>query len=421
VLSAAAPAGSVLRERNFLRLWLAISVSSFGSTITTIAFPLVAVTMLHAGPAAVGGLSAAFTLPYVVIGPLAGVYADRLPRRAILIAADLFRTLVLVTIPLAAALGGLNVVCLYAAAFALGIGDVWFDIAHGSYLPALVRRERLIEAHSKLEVSQSAAQVAGPGLSGLLIQAFGLQVPILADAATFLFSAAALASIDRAGAPAEPLTSGSFRTIVRDMGAGFRFIAGHPLLRGLTARVSLWQFVSGGVFSMIVLYAVGALHLSAAQVGLLFSAMGLGVFAGANLAERISARLGVGPTIALTNLTAALFGLLIPLSTGRAAPLMLGCALFVYGFCVINYQINNASLRQVLTPDAMLGRMGATTRALSLGLNAVGALAVGGLAQAIGIRPALTVAVALGVALAGAGAFSPALRALVRLPDGVAE
>jgi MFS family permease len=410
---------SILRDAVFLRLWLAVTVSSFGSSITTVGMGLLAATVLGATPMQMGLLSAAFTMPFVVIGPIVGVYADRLCRRNILIAADLARAGVLVSVPLAMLLGWLDMRVLYVVAVCLGVGDVWFEVAYGSYLPVMVQRERLIEAHSKLQVSQSASEVAGPGVSGLLIQGVGLQVGVLIDAATFLFSALAIGSIaNREAAPSRG--GGSLQAVWRDLKEGVAYLLSDVLLRALTLRMALWQLVSSSVLTMLVLFAANTLSLDASQIGLLFSAMGVGMFAGANLAQRVSAALGVGRTIALTNFCGALALLLVPFTpSAPASALVALCVeLFAYGFCQINYYVNNASLRQAVTSDSMLGRVGASSRTVALAMHGVGAVAVGALAERLGLREALTIVGLAGMALAGAGLSHGSLRAIAQLPGG---
>lgn len=409
---------SILRDAAYLRMWLAITVSSFGSSITTVGLGLLAATRLDATPVEMGLLGAAFTAPFVVLGPLIGVYADRMRRRRILVAADLFRAAVLAAMPLLLWFDWLDMNLLYVVAVCLGIGDAWFDVAYGSYLPTVVGRERLIEAHSKLQVSQSAAEVAGPGISGLIIQTLGIQVGVLIDAASFVFSALFIRSIrNEEPTPAAPAAA-DVPSVWRDLKAGVAFLFGHPLLRALTIRLAIWQFASSGVLAMLMLFVTVRMKFGAAQIGLLFSAIGVGVFVGANVAQRVSARLGVGRTIALANLGGAAALLAVPLSSdapvGQLAAL--GAALFAYGFCQINYYINNASLRQAITPDGMLGRMGAGSRTVALAMHGLGAAATGLLAEQIGLRQALLLLGAASLLLATAGYVHRSLQATVTLP-----
>lgn len=412
---------SILRDAAFLRVWLAVTVSSFGSSITNVGLALLAATRLGATPVEMGMLGAAFTTPFVVLGPLIGVYADRMHRRRILIAADLIRATVLAAMPLLLLRGWLDMNMLYVLAVALGIGDTWFDVAYGSYLPLVIGRERLVEGHSKLQISQSAAEVAGPGVSGLVIQAIGIQIGLLIDAASFVFSALFIHSISSEEPAPDPRGTAKASSVWRDLKDGVVFLFGQSLLRGLTIRLAIWQFTSSGVLAMLMLFVTKYLRLEAAQIGLLLSAIGVGVFAGANLAERISKQLGVGYTIALANLGGAFALLAVPLSPKlhAGAVVLLAIALFVYGFCQINYYINNASLRQAITPDGMLGRVGAGSRTVALTMHGLGAAATGMLGAQIGLAPALLVIGVAAVLLAAIGLFQGALQATGILPPKV--
>ena len=163
---------SLVHHRGFLKLWGAETVSQLGTQVTLLALPLTAVLVLHATPFEVGLLGTAEFLPFLLVGLPAGVWVDRMRRRPILIAGDLGRAVALGTIPLAYSLGVLHIVQLYVVAFISGICTVFFDVAYQSYLPSLVDRDQLMDGNSKLEISRSGAQLAGPGLAGALLVTF---------------------------------------------------------------------------------------------------------------------------------------------------------------------------------------------------------------------------------------------------------
>jgi MFS family permease len=396
-----APA-ALWKEGVFARVWISFSFSEFGSNIVVTMIPLIAAAFLGASPLQMGILATANTLPYLVAAPFVGVIADRLSRRTILISADIGRALVLAAGAAAAWYGALSFEVLYAVAFAVGIGNVWYDIAHGSYLPFIVDRERLIGANSYLSGSQSAAHTVGPSLAGGLLQVAGTALGILSGAVLYLLSALLLYSAN----PGRPAAAGpERRSVWAEMRHGLRFIWRHPLLRPLTLRHATWHFVVGGIYSQIVLYLVAGLHFSAAEVGGMLSVIGVGTLIGVVSAGRMSRGLGVGPAIMVSNVAAAAFTLLIalPSGAGTAAVAMIGAAMLAYGFCAITYQINNASLRQAVTPDALLGRMTAVTRMTTFGANAVGAVGAGLIAQhlSVGFAIAAYSVLAVGVSLWG--------------------
>src|SRR5437764_3222133 len=191
------PHGGLWRHADFLKLWSAQTVSQFGSAVSQVALPLVAVLSLHATAFQVAALSTVEFLPFLLFTLPAGVWVDRLPRRPILVIGDAGRALALGSIPFVAAVGHLTLVQLYVAGFVTGTLTVFFDVAYQSYLPSLVEREQLVDGNSKLEVTRSGAQVAGPGLAGLLIKLATAPYAILVDTASFLFSGGFLLAIGK--------------------------------------------------------------------------------------------------------------------------------------------------------------------------------------------------------------------------------
>jgi MFS family permease len=399
------------RDRVFARIWISFSCSEFGSSIVVTLIPLIAAAFLGATPLQMGILATANTVPYLVAAPIVGVIADRLSRRTILISADIGRALILIAGAVAAWSGHLSFEVLYAVAFAVGVGNVWYDVGHGSYLPFIVDRDRLIGANSYLSGSQSAAHTVGPSLAGALLQAAGTAFGIVSGAVLYVLSAMLLHSAN----PGRPAVADTERRSVwAEMRRGLSFIWRHPLLRPLTMRHATWHLVVGGIYSQIVLYLVTGLHFSAAEVGAMLTIIGLGTLTAALSGSRISHALGVGPAIMASNVAAAGFSLLIavPSGTGVAAIAMIGAAMFVYGFCTMTYQINNASLRQTVTPDSLLGRMTAVTRMTTLGANAVGAVAAGLIAQYVSVGFAIAAFSILAVGASLWGLIATPLRSI---------
>ena len=163
------------RHSDFARLWAAQTTSAIGSQFTAVALPLLAALSLGASPMAFGVLAAAAGLPHLLFGLLAGAWVDRLRRRPVMIAADVARAVLLITIPVTAALGALRIELLVAIAFLVETFTVFFDIAYLTFIPSLVSREDLVEANSRLEATASGAQVIGPALGGTLVQDIGTQ------------------------------------------------------------------------------------------------------------------------------------------------------------------------------------------------------------------------------------------------------
>ena len=200
--------GKLWRHRDFLKLWTGETVSQFGSQVTFLAVPTVAILILHAGPFQVGVLSALEFLAFPTLGLVAGVYADRLRRRPIMIACDLGRMLAIGSIPVAFLLNALTIEQLYLVALITGIFTVFFDVSYQSYLPVLVDRPNLLEGNTKLEISRSTAQVSGPAVAGFLIQWIGGAKAVAVDALSFLVSAVALSVIKTPEPQPKPSTAG---------------------------------------------------------------------------------------------------------------------------------------------------------------------------------------------------------------------
>jgi MFS family permease len=383
---------SVFRHRDFVLLWSGQSVSEFGSSVTYVALPIVAVVVLHASPFQVGLVTAATSVAWVMLALPAGVWVDRLPRRRLLIGTNLGRAVAMATIPLAWSLDMLGVGQLVGVAFAVGLLSVLFDIGYPAYLPSVVGRERLVEGNSALAASESAARVAGPSLGGVLVQILGAPVALLADAASFAVSAASLAAI-REGAPVEQRPAR--QRLTRDIAAGLRYVRSHPLTRTVAVTGALGNFVVGGYQAVIVVFLVRQVGLRPALIGVLFALSAAGGLAGSLAAAPLARRVGSTRVMIGASGVMAAFGQLVPLtSTGAgvgwyvagALPLSLGIA--ASNVCV-------RSAMQAAAPEAMLGRVTATVRLFSRGAIPAGALCAGALAGLL--TPRTTLAILMGL------------------------
>ncbi|HEX8100167.1 MAG TPA: MFS transporter, partial [Actinomycetota bacterium] len=331
-------------------------------------------------------------LPFLLVGLPAGVWVDRLRRRPILIAADLGRAVSLASIPVTYALHALTLRQLYAVAFFNGTLTVFFDVAYMSYLPRLVERTQLVEGNSKLEISRSGAELAGPGLAGLLIQVLSAPVAIVADAASFLGSALFLSLIRRKES-LHPRVSRKERPRMRtEIKEGLRYVLRHRLLFPIAVCTSFTNLFSHMVFAIYLVYAVRALHLSPGLIGVIFALGNVGFLLGAISANRIASRLGLGTTIWAA---AGIFGpslILIPLAPASAPTPFLIAAWFLGSFGSVVFNVNQISLRQATAPDRIQGRMNATIRFLVWGTMPIGAFLGGALGSVLGLRPTLFIA-----------------------------
>jgi MFS family permease len=397
-----------------MRLWSAQTISQFGSHITFLALPLAAIVVLEASAFEVAVLGAVEWLPWLVFSLPVGAWIDRVLRRPILVAADVGRALVLVSVPIAYAADVLTIWQLYAVGFATGVFTVFFDVAYQSYLPSLVERNELEEGNSKLEISRSGAQLAGPGFAGALVDLVTAPVAILADAASFVASAGFLARIKRE----EALEARGVqeRRLVADIVEGLRFVLGNAFLRPSMAYVAIFNFFAQELRSVFLVYAVRELDLSPAVIGIIFGVGNVGFLAGAVVAPRVSARLGVGPTLIAAAVAGGGSMFLVPLAPqSNPIPFLIAQGVII-GFAVVLYNVVAISFVQAITPDRLLGRMNASRRFVVWGVIPLGSVAGGAIASTVGLREALFVGAA-GSALAFIPLLLSPLRFVKRVPD----
>jgi MFS family permease len=378
------------RHPSFRRLWFAYTVSTFGTEVSSLAIPLTAVLTLNAGPIGMGVLGAAGSAPALVFGLFAGAWVDRLRRRRILLVADLARAVLLLSVPIAFALGFLSLAYLSVVAFVVGIFTVFFDVAHGSYLPSLVRQDELVDGNSKLEVSESVTQAVGPSVGGLLVQVIGAPLAIAVDAASFAVSALfirSIATVEPAPDPRRPRSH-----VLAETRDGVRFVLGHRLLRPLVGYAVSTQLCMSAVLAVYVLYLADELRLSPVVIGLVGVAAAPGTILGALAASRLVDRWGLGRTMSVAAWLPGL-GVLLIAATGAwpaAAVGLLAAGWFVLGLGS-TYDISEVSLRQAATPDRLLGRVNATRHVAFFGVMPIGALLGGVLGAAIGLQPTIAV------------------------------
>jgi predicted MFS family arabinose efflux permease len=413
------PSGPLWRHGDFLKLWAAQTVSDFGARITREGLPLAAVLTIHATPAELGLLAALTLGPSLVVGLTAGGLVDRSRRRSILIATDLLRALVLASVPLAAFLHWLSMGQLYLAAFVVGAASVLFDIADHAYLPGLIDRALLVDANAKLGVTESIAEMGGPALAGILVQALTAPIAIAVNAATYLVSAIFLAGIR---APEPRLSPPPTRpSLGADLAVGFAAVMSQPLVRPIFIT-SLVQALFGAFFqSLYVVFAIRVLGLTPAVLGLTIAMGGVGALGGALVFPALSRRMGFGPAIIVSALVSAASALLIPLA-GAAKPLavaMLVAAQLLGDSFGVAMLIGIKSLQQTVLPSNLLGRVGAFMRAATGGAAIAGAIAGGLLAGPLGMGGTLFLG-AGGIVVALIWMVVSPLRRLRALPPAAA-
>ena len=383
------PSGGLWAHRDFLKLWTGQTISEFGSQVSQLAIPWVALVTLNATAFEVASLGTVEFLPFVLFTLPAGVWVDRLRRRSVLIVGDLGRAVLLSSIPIAYATGVLTLAQLYVVGFLVGIHTVFFDVAYQSYLPFLVEREDLIEGNAKLQLTVSVAQVAGPSMSGGLIAAITAPYAIVADSISYVISTAFMIPIRKPEVLPERAADAPKPAMLPELKEGLKWVVGNKYLRAIAACTGSSNFFGNIAFTVFILYAVRVLHLSAVQVGIAFAAGSVGAIVGALVIGRIQNAIGVGRAIVANAVLFSVGGLALPLAPKSAAVPVFVVGFFVLSFGSVAYNITQISLRQAMTPERLQGRMNAAMRWIVWGTIPLGSLAAGGLATAFGLHSAL--------------------------------
>jgi len=388
---------SLWKNPAFVRLWFAKTISGMGSVITGLAVPITAVELLGATPAQMAGLAFAGMVPDIVFGLLAGVWVDRVRRRPLLIAADLGRAAILLVIPVAAFLGLLSMPLLWIVAFGSAALTLVFTLASVAVLPAIVRHDQLVDANTKLQMSESVLTLAGPGLAGLFVQLVTAPRAILADVGSFLASAWALGSVGSVEPKQERRSSGShFEDLRREIGEGLHELVRTPLLR--TLAISMGVIVAGANVQVAVqmIFLLRVLGFSPLTLGILSGCNGVGSLLGAAIAGRLNGRFPLGKLMIVAAGLNGLTAFAPALADVSAQPvLLLGTAGVLNGVGYAVFSVNQISLRQRITPLHLLGRVTSARRFLIFCIGPLGAALGGWLGTVAGVMPALIVGAAI--------------------------
>ena len=408
------PSGALWSHRDFLKLWTGQTISEFGSQVSQLAIPAVAILTLRATPFEVAALETVQFLPFLLLTLPAGVWVDRWRRRWILIAGDLGRAGLLASIPVAYAIGHLTLPQLYIVGFVVGIHTVFFDVAYQSYLPQLVDRETLVEGNSKLQMTVSGAGIVGPGLSGGLIAIASAPYAILVDACSFVISGGFTAAIRKEEVPPP---AAERRRLLVELWEGLRYVVGHRLLLPQALSTGSSNFATNVIFAVYFVYAYRQLGLTPGLMGIVGAIAATGWLLGSATADPLRRRLGVnGATILGASLTGPA-ALLVPFAPKHhlAIPFLAASGV-IMSFGAVVYNIQQVSLRQAITPERLQGRMNASMRFFVWGTMPLGSLVGGALASAFSVHLAILVGACICFVSTLPILFSP-LRTLREFPE----
>lgn len=406
-------------QPDFYRFWVALSASLGGSRITALAIPLIAAVEVGVSPLQMGALAAVSEGAYLLVSLPVGLQIDQVRRRPIMIAADLACALLLLSIPFAYLWGQISFLHLCVVATGVGILSAMGEIAQMAYIPTLVGKDHLVPANSRIQLSHSVAESAGPGVGGLLIQILSAPVAIVTDALSYVVSALLVLGIGKPEpTPNQPLT-GSRR---QAMAEGLAGLLRHPQLRPITLTSMGSALFGGGVMALFILFATRDLQLSAVIIGAIFAIGGICAVPGAIMADRIGRRFGTGRAIVWGWVIEAATWLVIPFAAGPVGlvVVMLGLSRAVEGCSGAVANIHQWTLRQTVTPDSLQGRVTASHRFLVYGSGAIGALAGGALGTVMDVRTAMLICAvgALAARLSAAGTSLRHYRGESTIPPG---
>jgi MFS family permease len=389
-------------------------VSQLGSQVSLLALPFVAIVTVRASTFEVAALGAAEFAPLLLFALPAGAWIDRVRKRPVLLAADVIRAAALGSNPAARAAGALTIWQLFAVGFVTGTLTVFFDVASQANLPSVLPRDELAAGNAALEVSSQAAQVAGPGVGGLLIGILGAPYAIVVDAISYLGSAAFITGVTPVEVAQRPEAGRRLRTEIRD---GLRFVLRHPIIGPNLAFTSTANIFNSIFFAVFLLFAVRTLGLSAKQVGLIFTLANVGSLATAALAPRLHRVFGLGRVMLATSFSGWAL-VLVPLARGTGGwriP-MLTTGLLVWSSAAVIYNITSTTISQATTPEGMLARAASTRRVVAWGTILPGTLLGGLLGTYLGLETAALIG-ALGRAVAGLIVLLSPVRSIRTLAD----
>lgn len=407
---------SVLRSRDFLIFWGGHSISSIGTQVTIVALPLAAIVLLKASAFEIGLLSAADTSAYLLAALPAGLLADRVNIRRLMVCCNICLVIVIGSVPAAWAARVLTLGQLYVVALISSVFGVVLLVSSASYLPALVKTDQLMDGNGMLSTSDSFAQVAGPSLASLLVGLFGAAMAMAGDAISYVVVVVSLLLIRRReqrDGQARQHERPSFRG---QMAEGLRFVTREPILRMATAWSGSVNFFVIMVETLGPVYLVRNVHLRPAYVGLLLALAAVGGVAGGLLSGALSSRLGSARIAWLSMTVLPLPGLLIPLAGPgwRVMLFALGWMSWTFGSTVGNIAL--LSYQQRTCPPAILGRVNAATRWIKWGTLPLGGIAGGALGTTLGVHLTLWLAV-IATCVAGLPVVFSRLRKMRELPE----
>ena len=419
--------GTLWRDHDFRTLWLSLTITHFGGQVTLLALPLTAALLLNASPVEMGILVAMEALPYTLLGLFTGVLVDRSRKLRLIIQADIGRGVVLLLVPIAAWGGFLSMPILYVVGFLVGLGGIIGWAAYQVFMAERVGRDNLVQANSRIALTDSASQLIGPGIAGAIIHALTAPIAILLDAISFFISAFMLRSIKPADSDAPKLVAAETKSlkalwdgIWADVKEGLVMIRHTPILRSIALSLMIWNFLKFAYLAIVILFATRDLGFSAGQIGTIFMTSGIGLLLASATCQRLNTRFGIG-LVMLGGLTISgcSWLLVATVSPNYWPAIHFGTALFFSAFGAMIFFINYLTLRQAATPDHLRGRVTSTLIFLAMVLAPVGSLLGGFMGQYLGLRLTIAIVGVGGLLLGLVMLWKSPLRHMKTLPEPI--
>ncbi|MDQ1740067.1 MAG: hypothetical protein QOE53_1719 [Pseudonocardiales bacterium] len=418
---AAVPPGQRLwRNRDFLLFWFGETISLYGTQVTSLALPLTAVLLFDASTEQVGLLRFLQLVPYFGLALLFGVWVDRVRRRPVMLFANVTRMLLIALVPILSKTGHLSMGPLLVIACGIGIASVLFDVSWLSYVPSIIKdRKDYVEAYAKLGVTSSSAEVAGPGIAGMLVGALTAPIALVVDAFSYLASLITLMLIGAEEKPPPPAVERRLRT---ELAEGWNWVFGDRILRPLVLMGPACNFCMVSIQTLFIVYAIREAGLSPFMLGFVLSASAVGGLLGASISRKVIKRLPLGRVYLISMTGIFVAPILIPIAQG---PKLFVSVLFVASFFTSYLglglvQVVMMSLRQTCTPPSLLGRMNAVFRMLLFGGGSIAGPVGGFIAGWVGLRTALAILAGFSICLLVPLVLSP-VSWLRELPEPVGE
>lgn len=405
------------RNRNFRLLWFGEGVSVLGNATTSVLLPLLAVVGFDAGAGWMGALTAAAWVPWLVIGLPAGAWVDRLPARRVMVVSDLVAALTLASVPVAWLLDVLTLPHLAVAAFCNGACTVFFRAAYPALVRQVAPREQQEQAFARLFGTESAMQVAGPGVGGLLAQAISTAGGLLVDALSFVVSAVCLWRLKLPAGEPHLADGAEVASLGQRIREGIEYIRHDRILRFFTVIGGVSNFGLTGYAALLVLFLVREVHLGPGAVGLVMAVGSLGGVIGATIATWVSHRLGSARALLALQVLAGPPALLVPLGAPGAGLVAMVAGMLLVGTGVVAGNVVRGAWRNRYVPEHMVARQVTTVQVINYGTMPLAGIVAGAMGSTLGLRPTIAVMAAIHVVACAAMFWSP-LRGLRDMPVG---